>query len=110
MITETALEVAVDVAAYFAKAGHPYVGRPVLDLDGLFALVTVWDDEREVLINIACVDFEHMLDAKMWVDKLTAALSISETTAVGAALCRDSWMGDDPILSIPIRDILGGEA
>mgnify|MGYP000891394329 CR=1 FL=1 len=110
-ISEAALELAVEVAAYFARAGYPFPARPTLDLDGPFPLVKVWDDERSAFLMIACTeDVMSVRDALAWAEGMAAAeeaTSRAETGAMGVALWPGGWFGEfEPV---PIRQILGGE-
>lgn len=118
MISETALQVAVDLAAWFVRTGYPYLGKPTLDLDGGFPLVMVWDDARELALVIACTESAWAVhDAVSFADKMARVLEGkvrdlgAETSALGMALhAGNIYINNDSVISSrPIKHILGGE-
>ncbi len=111
MISEAALQMAVDLAAWFVRTGYPYLGKPTLDLDGPYPLVTVWDDSREVTLMIACTELTWAVhDAVAFVERKVLDLGY-ETSAMGMALhAGNIYINNDSVISSrPIKHILGGE-
>lgn len=114
MISEAALQLAVDLAAGFVWTGYPYLGKPTVDLDGPFPLVTVWDDGRAVMLVVACTEDDSKLsDALLW-----AVMKAASEAHAGRAPCgtlavsvgTKYWMNDEGVISSrPIKHILGGE-
>lgn len=111
MISEAALQLAVDLAAWFVRTGYPYLGKPTVDLDGPFPLVMMWDDSREVTLMIACTELTWAVhDAVEFVERKVLDLGY-ETSAMGMALHNGFIYEqiDNVISSRPIKHILGGE-
>ena len=115
MIREADLSVAVDLVAWFVRAGYPYPARPTLELGGEFPMVETWDDRRAVLLVVACT-----ADVMLVQDALEIALGHAAgletrgdapTGALGVVLCADfiHCEHDTVISAFPIRQFLGGE-
>lgn len=117
MISEAALQLAVDLAAWFVRTGYPYLGKPTVDLDGPFPLVTVWDDEVAVMLVVACTESVHYVhEALAFADRSADVLEevdsgAAVTGAIGVVLHNGFFYVqiDNVISSRPIKHILGGE-
>lgn len=115
MISEADLSVAVDLAAWFVRAGYPYPARPTLELGGEFPLVETWDDRRAVMLVVACTaDVMLVQDALAVAVGYAARLVATHDApmgALGVALCADFIHCEDDavIKTFPIRQFLGGE-
>jgi hypothetical protein len=114
VISEADLSVAVDLVAWFVRAGYPYPARPTLELGGEFPLVETWDDQREVLLVVACTADDNNLDDALRAAVIYAAWQAHKGRApsgtIALAVGLKLWMNDEgTIQSIPVRQFLGGE-